>query len=289
MTNLSTQPGFTALQQRLEETLLLIERSGVVQIPGHPPCPLEYQVDPDEGRLLRDLVVQSQAHSTLEVGLGTGMSGLYICWGLLRNGGGCHLAIDPFQAGPFWQSRGLALRDHLGLSFMFHWDSRPDDQALPDLLARHYPVDLAFIDGDHRFDAALLDFYYIDRLLQPGGLCVFDDADWPSVWRVVQFALRHRHYQVQALLPLNLGPWTRPWSWRLRWRRLQTFRRQRWPLREALWRHPVRMVALRKISSRRPPEPFWDSLERYRLPTDSSSVFACSQESPASLSPGPAA
>ena len=33
---------------------------------------------------------------------------------------------------------------------------------------------LAFIDGDHRFDPGFVDFFFVHRLLKPGGLVVVD-------------------------------------------------------------------------------------------------------------------
>jgi hypothetical protein len=196
--------------------------------------------------------------------MGTGLSGLHICWGLARAAGdgplGRHLAIDPFQTGAFWQGRGLALRDQAGCRDIFQWRGERDDKVLPELLANSEQLQFALIDGDHRFEAAMLDFYYLDKLLPVGGVCVFDDTDWPSVWRVVQFARTHRHYQWLDAVPIDQGPLTRPWGWKLRLRRWQTFRRQNWPLLEAIRRKPYQFVALRKTAEDDRPEHFWTGL-----------------------------
>ena len=37
-------------------------------------------------------------------------------------------------------------------------------------------IDFAFIDGWHTFDYAMIDFFYVDLLLKPGGVLVIDDA-----------------------------------------------------------------------------------------------------------------
>jgi hypothetical protein len=59
-------------------------------------------------------------------------------------------------------------------------------------------IDLAFIDGLHRFDQAFVEFFYINRLLKPGGVVLFDDAERRSVNRVVRHALSYPAYEVYA-------------------------------------------------------------------------------------------
>jgi len=220
----------------------------------------------DRIELLRDLVVKANAKRTLEIGMGTGLSGLHICWGLARAAAkhgelGRHLAIDPFQDGDYWQSRGLGLRDDVGLHDIFEWTGEFDDVALPHLYKAGEKFDFIFIDGDHRFEAAMLDFYYCDKMLPVGGIMVIDDTDWPSVWRVVNFARRHRSYEWIGQIKADIGPLTRPWGWTLRWRRVQQFRKQGWPIREALFRPRYQCVALKKLAENDRPEDFWASLE----------------------------
>jgi hypothetical protein len=276
------QTDHTERQRRIEQAIEQVYATRQIDpgVSGRLPYRLVHNVNPDEGRMLRDLVAQVRPRRTLEIGMGTGLSGLHLCWGLLRaapapgtnsgaalgNGAadaplGRHTAIDPFQKGEFWQGIGLALRDQAGATDMFEWIGERDDVVLPRMLAAGEKIEFALIDGDHRFEAAMLDFYYIDKLLPVGGMCVIDDTDWPSVWRVVQFALRHRNYEWVDAVPIDQGPLTRPWGWKLRFRRWGTFRRQGWPLREALRRKPYQFVALRKTAEDHRPEHFWKNLE----------------------------
>lgn len=71
--------------------------------------------------------------------------------------------------------------------------------ALPKLVDEGVKLDLAFIDGDHKFDYALLDFFYIDMLLETGGLIVFDDLWMPSIRKAVSFVLKNRAYKILHL------------------------------------------------------------------------------------------
>jgi methyltransferase family protein len=73
--------------------------------------------------------------------------------------------------------------------------------ALPRLAQEGERVRLAFVDGLHLFDAALVDFFYVDRLLEPGGAVVLDDLWMPSVRRLVAFVRRNRDYTLERRPP----------------------------------------------------------------------------------------
>jgi predicted O-methyltransferase YrrM len=56
------------------------------------------------------------------------------------------------------------------------------DVALPELARSGRRVDLAFIDGGHGFPTPILDWHYANLMLEPGGVCVFDDIQLPHVY-----------------------------------------------------------------------------------------------------------
>ena len=70
-------------------------------------------------------------------------------------------------------------------------------------------VDFAFIDGWHTFDFALVDFFYVDRLLRCGGVVVLDDTDFPSVWKLCRYIITNRGYKVVRCLASNTLPTAR--------------------------------------------------------------------------------
>jgi hypothetical protein len=57
-------------------------------------------------------------------------------------------------------------------------------------------VQFALIDGWHTFDHALVDFFYVDRLLEDGGIVVFDDVQMPAIEKVVRYVLRYPNYHL---------------------------------------------------------------------------------------------
>jgi len=67
--------------------------------------------------MLRQWVVVIDARQTIEIGLGYGISALFICDGLLSTRAAelRHVVIDPHQAGRF-ANCGLQLIDEAGLS-----------------------------------------------------------------------------------------------------------------------------------------------------------------------------
>ena len=67
---------------------------------------------------------------------------------------------------------------------------------LPELKKNGTKIDFAFIDGWHTFDHALVDFFYIDSLLNTGGIIVFDDVGYASIKRLCHFIVTNRAYEV---------------------------------------------------------------------------------------------
>jgi predicted O-methyltransferase YrrM len=59
--------------------------------------------------------------------------------------------------------------------------------VLPLLAQSGESFDLAFLDGDHRFDGAFVDAYYALQAVRPCGLIILDDVWMPSVMKVSRF------------------------------------------------------------------------------------------------------
>ncbi|MEQ8384027.1 MAG: class I SAM-dependent methyltransferase [Coleofasciculus sp. A1-SPW-01] len=149
----------------------------------------------DVAIILQEQVKKYNAQNTLEIGMAYGLSTLAICQAHHEKGTGSHTAIDPSQS-KSWKSIGLLNIKRAGLEDRFRFIESPSYTALPQLLVAEEKFDFAFIDGNHLFDYALLDFFYIDKLLQVGGYIMFDDLWMPSVRKAVSFVLRNRAYKL---------------------------------------------------------------------------------------------
>jgi NAD(P)-dependent dehydrogenase (short-subunit alcohol dehydrogenase family) len=73
------------------------------------------------------------------------------------------------------------------------------------LVARSERVGVGFIDGWHTFDHVLIDFFYIDQMLNTGGVVVFDDVGYPAIKRACDFIITNRNYDVYDCIRQNAG------------------------------------------------------------------------------------
>lgn len=149
--------------------------------------------------MLQRLIKELRPVVSLEVGLAYGISALYICEALREVGAKRHIVIDPNQQN-HWQNIGLHNIQAAGYADLAEHISHGSELALPQLLRDRVEIEFAFIDGYHIYDQTLVEFYYIDRLLKPGGIVVFDDADWPSVRKVCRYVATNRAYSVHRCL-----------------------------------------------------------------------------------------
>ena len=157
---------------------------------------LPVAIGPREGRALEECVRRERALRTLETGLGYAISTLFICEGLLANGTeGRHVAIDPYQLEglPAHRTRyggvGLRTLEEAGVRSLVEFHAEESQIVLPRLLAEGRSFDLAFLDGNHRFEGVFLDLIYSGRLLREGGFVFVDDHQLPAVRQAIRFCL----------------------------------------------------------------------------------------------------
>src|ERR1700757_2982213 len=113
-------------------------------------------IGPVEGAALRDWVRKEGALHTIETGLGHAVSTLFICEGLVANGPeGRHVAMDPHWARGH-ACEGLETLAQAGVRDLVEFHGEGSEVVLPRLLAEGRSFDLAFIDGNHRFEGVFL-------------------------------------------------------------------------------------------------------------------------------------
>jgi predicted O-methyltransferase YrrM len=144
----------------------------------------------DIARLVRDLDLDR----TLETGMAYGLSTLAICGVHEERGRGAHVAIDPHQSSD-WQGIGRLNLERAGLAHRARVIEARSDEALPRLRDDGLHIDFALIDVLHLFDAALVDFFHIDRMLDKGGVVVFHDTWMPAIAQAAEFVRTNRAYE----------------------------------------------------------------------------------------------
>lgn len=151
-----------------------------------------------EGQALRDWVTKEKATHTIEVGLGYGVSALFICEGLLINGdkNARHVVLDPHQATRY-KDCGLQFLEEAGVAHLVEYHAEESQIALPSFLSQDRHFDLAFIDGSHLFDAVFLDLIYSGRIVRPGAVIFVDDYQLPAIARAVSFCLKNLEWTLE--------------------------------------------------------------------------------------------
>ncbi len=149
------------------------------------------RVDKTAGSELNRLVRESGAKKSLEIGLAYGFSTIWIMDALAE--GGSHIALDPFQSG-MWHGVGATQARRLTAK-RFELLEDYSIHVLSDFIRAGERFDFIFIDGNHRFDDVLVDFYLADQVLEVGGLMVLDDTWMASIRTVASFVLANRAYR----------------------------------------------------------------------------------------------
>lgn len=144
----------------------------------------QVRIGQDQGKIIADLHARLRPELSVEVGLAYGFSTLYILDSMQRGKYGRHFAIDP-GADYYWHGIGLRAIEETGLAGRFQWLKASSHEAIPQLLARGERAQFVYIDGNHLF--ALVDFFLSDKLLDVGGLILFDDLWLPAIKRVASF------------------------------------------------------------------------------------------------------
>ncbi len=146
---------------------------------------------------LRDLMISERAEKVVEIGLAYASSALAIGEALttVDRPQPRHVIIDPFQEREFFNA-GWDLLRSAGLDSIATLMGIPSSIALPQLLTEGFLADAAFVDGSHRFHEVFVDFYFLRKIVRPGGVIVIDDDGWPSVHTAAQYYERNLGWTV---------------------------------------------------------------------------------------------
>lgn len=180
------------------ELLHGIIASGQVQAPDGTRLPLHSELPPDEGAALQHWLRESGGRRILEIGCAYGISSLYICEALAAAAPASYHVIDAFQSTQ-WHGVGRAYLDSAAAGWAVTFHETLSELCLPRMLEQGLAFDFAYVDGWHTFDQVMLEFYYINRMLEVGGVVVFDDVHLPSQQKVLAFIQTYPAYTSLAL------------------------------------------------------------------------------------------
>lgn len=139
-----------------------------------------------ECNILTGWVTNLKPKAILEIGLAYGVSAMTICDAISDWYGVSYDIIDCFQNDE-WRSIGLLNMQKSGYINQISFHEERSEIQLPQFLKEKRKFDLVFVDGTHSFDHVFVEFFYINRLLNKGGVVVFDDVQLKSIQKVLSF------------------------------------------------------------------------------------------------------
>jgi predicted O-methyltransferase YrrM len=173
-----------------------IESTGLTTLSDGTRIPIHGNIGPESGKVIQRAIETTRPRMGLEVGLAFGISTLYILDAMQLYGGGFLTGMDPAQHDANWRGGGVHNVKRAGFADRYFFYEEPSQIVLPRLTAASTHIQFAFIDGWHTFDHTLVDFFFMDRMLDVGGIIVIDDVGYPSIRRLCHFILSNRGYSV---------------------------------------------------------------------------------------------
>jgi predicted O-methyltransferase YrrM len=188
------------LSELIQSGVAVSENGKIHRVHSHIPT--------EEGLFLASIIAEVKPRVSLEVGLGYGVSTLFICEALSSLPNARHVVMDPHQRRSTashisFEGAGLENLRKAGYEHLIEFHDAPSHLVLPSLVSQGRKIDFAFIDGWHTFDFASMDFFFVDLLLRPRGVVIIDDTYFPSVWRLCHYIVTNRAYSVAGFVPLS--------------------------------------------------------------------------------------
>jgi len=165
-----------------------------VLAPDGSALPLHSGISPKACEVIQAWIGQHRPRRLLEIGFAYGISSLFICDAIAGSGEVEYHIIDPLQQS-LWQSVGRSNLDRAGFAGLYRLHEEPSEFCLPRLLQAGETFQFALIDGMHTFDHALVDFFFVNRMLEVGGILVMDDANLPSIRKLAAHIATYDCYE----------------------------------------------------------------------------------------------
>ncbi|MDJ0688937.1 MAG: class I SAM-dependent methyltransferase [Xenococcaceae cyanobacterium MO_188.B32] len=163
----------------------------------------------EECFILAELYLQKKPQHSLDFGLGEGTACITLaaCRKHL-NLEGKHTTLDPFQ---FNLAKGIGLNEIHKYNLQEYVDFLEDksEEFLYHQYKKNNQYDFVFVDGAHDIGHKVVDAFWIDRILQPGGIVAFHDSLFFSTSVAIRYLAENQQYD---LLKLNIDPNWKVWG-----------------------------------------------------------------------------
>lgn len=153
----------------------------------------------EQCEFLKNIVIKNKTTLSLEVGLGYGISTLAILDGLsCVSNNFKHIVLDPLQNE--WNYIGLENIKRSGFEENVEFYNDFSDNVLPKLFFNGTKIQFAYIDSSKIFDVLMVDTYYILKMMEIGGVLVFDDVDFPGIRKLLRYLVQLPGFKIFATL-----------------------------------------------------------------------------------------
>ena len=149
------------------------------ELPLHSHLPLE------ECLAVQGWIAIAAPHVTLEVGMGYGISSIFIAEALADRDAAYHI-VDPHQR-TTWRGAGIRSLERAGFGGRYLLHEEPSEVVLPRMFAAAGRLDFALLDGWHSFDQIMMEVYFVNRMMEVGGVIVLDDLHLGAVGKALAF------------------------------------------------------------------------------------------------------
>lgn len=151
----------------------------------------------EQGIFLQQIFDKIKPKQSIEVGFAYGISAMFILekHAEAKSSEPSHLVIEPDD---YWGDIPMHNIKKEGLEKYISIKNDYSHTILTRLFHQNYRVQYAYIDTTKQFDVVFQDFYFIDKILDIGGVVIFDDCGggWPGIQRVARFVNTLPHYQL---------------------------------------------------------------------------------------------
>jgi predicted O-methyltransferase YrrM len=162
--------------------------------------PLHSHTSKAQGVFLQKMFDIAKPTQSLEVGFAYGISAMFILekHRELSSKIGSHIVIEPDT---YWGTAATYNIEKEGLLKYLQIKEGYSDKILTQLFQGNFRIQYAYIDTTKLFDVVMQDFYFINKILDCGGIIILDDCGgtWPGIQRVARFVNTLPHYKILAV------------------------------------------------------------------------------------------
>jgi predicted O-methyltransferase YrrM len=137
-------------------------------------------MQPNQGKAIYEIMRANNTKSALELGIFHGVSTCYMAGSLQDSGPGTRMAAIDLELARNKEPNVEHLPERAGLRDLVdvYYEPRSYNWRLMKFIEEGRRFDFCYFDGGHNWHDTGYAFFLVDKLLNTGGLALFDDLPW---------------------------------------------------------------------------------------------------------------